>query len=70
MLDTPRTSILRKSSCFQSPVDANDVFTNRHICFPSDERQLVSYREPEDYQWVISMLIFIRTSQNTFRFEL
>lgn len=55
--DTPRTSILRKSTCFQSPVDANGAFTSRHICFPSDERQLVSYREPEDYQWVISDFI-------------
>lgn len=65
--DTPRTSILRKSSCFQSTVEANGALTSRHICFPSDERQLVSYREPEDYQWVISMFIFTELrNQNTY----
>ncbi|XP_066158503.1 protein phosphatase 1 regulatory subunit 37 homolog isoform X2 [Euwallacea fornicatus] len=52
---TPRPSILRKPSCFEAPVERNS--TTRHIAFPSDELDLVSYREPEEYAWVIENFI-------------
>lgn len=46
--DTPRASILRKSSCFES--------TPKHrVFFPKDDSVLVSCREPENsYPWTIN----------------
>lgn len=53
--DTPRTSILRKSSCFGSSLEGEFSPSPRRVYFPSDEHSLVTYKEPESYYpWTIS----------------
>ncbi|KAL1492778.1 hypothetical protein ABEB36_010975 [Hypothenemus hampei] len=49
--NTPRNSILRKPSCLNSSPEGNAI---RHVSFPNDEINLVSYKEPDDFVWVIN----------------
>ncbi|ENN74277.1 hypothetical protein YQE_09249, partial [Dendroctonus ponderosae] len=55
--NTPRNSILRKRSCFELSAEGDNCPATRHVCFPSDERKLFSYKEPEDYMWIIDEFI-------------
>ncbi|XP_076261629.1 uncharacterized protein LOC143197245 isoform X2 [Rhynchophorus ferrugineus] len=58
--ETPCTSILRKSSCFETSdeIEVELSSKQRHVYFPSAEDILVSYKEPENNDpWTINKFI-------------
>ncbi|XP_060536898.1 protein phosphatase 1 regulatory subunit 37-like isoform X2 [Cylas formicarius] len=70
LLDTPRTSILRKSSYFDSSIEGDVSPSQRRVFFPMDQSQLVTYKEPEKcHPWVISQFLpsenILQTYQNS-----